>query len=118
MSKLSTKHVRWYAPEWLAAALFLFTLGVAAAILVSQSGPRVYRLSISGGNEEGLRHQIAERLAAESATHGVNFRLVATSGSREALDLVESRKLDAAFVQGGFDPCTPSSRSPVDRAPR
>ena len=104
MNKLSIKHVRWYAPEWVAAALFLLALGIAAAIFVSQSGPRVYRLSISGGNEEGLRHQIAERLAAESVIHGVTFRLVATSGSREALDLVESRKLDAAFVQGGFDP--------------
>jgi TRAP-type uncharacterized transport system substrate-binding protein len=79
-------------------------MGVAVAVLFSQTRPGRYRLSISGGSAEGLRHQIAERLAAEAAGHGLSFRMVATSGSREALDLVDARELDVAFVQGGLDP--------------
>ena len=100
----SRAHVRWYTREFIAAALCLAALGVAIAILFSQSRPRRFHLSISGGSAEGLRHQIAERLAADGVSHALSFRLVATSGSREALDLIKARKLDVAFVQGGLDP--------------
>jgi TRAP-type uncharacterized transport system substrate-binding protein len=98
------KRIRRYAREWIAAALCLTALAVAVGIFFSQSRPRRYRLLISGGSAEGLRHQIAERLAAEGASHGLSFGLVASSGSREVLDSLDARRLDVAFVQGGLDP--------------
>jgi hypothetical protein len=100
----SRKRIRWYAREWIAAALCLTALGVAVAVFFSQSRPRRYRLSISGGNAQGLRHQIAERLAVEAVRHGLGVQIVPSSGSREVLDLVEAHTLDLAFVQGGLDP--------------
>jgi len=104
MTTFSLNRLRWYAREWIAAALCLTALGIAATVFFSQSRPGRYRVSISGGSAEGLRHQIAERLAGEAVSHGVNFRLVAASGSREVLDRIEAHKLDVAFVQGGLDP--------------
>jgi hypothetical protein len=53
----SRKRIRWYAREWIAAASCLTALGVTVAVFFSQSRPRRYRLSISGGNARGLRHQ-------------------------------------------------------------
>ncbi|HEX3449136.1 MAG TPA: TAXI family TRAP transporter solute-binding subunit, partial [Isosphaeraceae bacterium] len=100
----SRKRIRWYAREWIAAALCLTALGVAVGVFFSQSRPRRYRLSISGGNAQGLRHQIAERLAVEAVRHGLGMQIVPSSGSREVLDLVEAHTLDLAFVQGGLDP--------------
>src|SRR5271156_4917621 len=104
MKTPSEKHIGWYTPERIAAGLCITLMGIAAAIFLSQSGQGRFALSISGGSSVGLRHQYTQRLAAESIRHGVSLSLVPTSGSREALDLVDARKLDIAFVQGGFDP--------------
>jgi len=103
MASFSMKRFRWYAREVIAAALCLTALGIAAAVFVSQIRPRWYRLTISGGSSEGLRSQIAERLADEARRHKLSLRLVPTAGSRETLDLIEARKLDLALVQGGLD---------------
>jgi TRAP-type uncharacterized transport system substrate-binding protein len=104
MATGSLKRVRWYAREWIAAGLCLAAVGIATAIYFSRSVRRPYRLSISGGSADGLRHQIAQQLATQGASHGLSFSLVATSGSRDALDLVDAHRLDVAFVQGGLDP--------------
>jgi TRAP-type uncharacterized transport system substrate-binding protein len=99
-----TKRFRLYAREVVAAALCLSALGVAAAVLASQIRPRSYNLSVSGGSFEGLRAQIAERLAEEARSHHLRLRVVPTVGSRETLDLIEAQKLDVGLVQGGLDP--------------
>ena len=77
---------------------------MAIAIYFSQSRARHYRLSMSAGSAEGLRHQIAERLSIEAVGHGLTLNLVSTTGSREVLDRLEAHQLDVAFVQGGLDP--------------
>jgi TRAP-type uncharacterized transport system substrate-binding protein len=59
---------------------------------------------MSGGSAEGLRHQIAKRLAGEAYQHGLSFTLSPASGSRDVLDQVDAHELDVAFVQGGLDP--------------
>src|SRR5437870_316459 len=100
----SLKRFRWYAREWVAAALFLTALGVAAGVFLARSSPRHYRLSITGGSVEGLRHQITVRLVEEAAAHGLTVRHVGTTGSWEALARVDTGQLDLALVQGGLDP--------------
>jgi TRAP-type uncharacterized transport system substrate-binding protein len=102
--QFSLKRIRWYAREWIAAVLCLTALGVAVLVFFSQSRTRLYRLSISGGSAQGLRHQIAERFAVEAVRHGLSTQLVPSSGSRRVLDLLEAHTLDLAFVQGGLDP--------------
>jgi TRAP-type uncharacterized transport system substrate-binding protein len=104
MTMFSMTRVRWYAREWIAAAFCLTAIAIAIVVFDSQSRPGRYGLSISGGSAEGLRHHIAERLAASGIAHGLSCQLVATSGSREVLDVVDTGQLDVAFVQGGLDP--------------
>jgi TRAP-type uncharacterized transport system substrate-binding protein len=108
MNSFPRKRFRLYAREVIAATLCLSALAIAAAVFFSQVRPRTYRLTISGGSSEGLRSQIAERLAEEARIHQLSLRLVPTAGSRETLDLIEARKLDLALVQGGLE----SSRHP------
>src|SRR5947199_6110949 len=98
------RRIRWYAREWLAAALFLTLVGVGVAALRDPLRPARYRLSISAGSVNGLRHRIAERLAEQAAGRGVILSVVGTSGSWEALDRLDSGRLDFALVQGGLDP--------------
>jgi TRAP-type uncharacterized transport system substrate-binding protein len=104
MAAFSFNRVRWYAREWIAAFLCLVALAVVVTVYFSESRPGQFALSISAGSSEGLRHQVAERLAIEGTGHGLEMRLEPTTGSREALDRVDARKLDVALVQGGLDP--------------
>jgi TRAP-type uncharacterized transport system substrate-binding protein len=97
------KRFRLHFREGLAAALCLSLFLVAAAVYFSSSRPKLYRLSISGGSPDGLRHQIAERLAAVARGHELILRVAGTTGSREALDQLEAHSLDVALVQGGLD---------------
>ncbi|GAC1471783.1 MAG: hypothetical protein NVSMB9_18310 [Isosphaeraceae bacterium] len=93
---------RRVAREWLAAVLGLVILATAAAFYFHESGRRVHRLTLSAGSREGLRYQIAERLAASAARKGVLLRLVTTTGSEQSLDRVEAGTIDLALVQGGL----------------
>jgi TRAP-type uncharacterized transport system substrate-binding protein len=100
----SFRRIRWYAREWIAAALFLALVALGAVLLRDQWRPVRYRLSISAGSVQGLRHRITERLAEQAETRGVSLAVVGTSGSWVALDRVEAGQLDFAMVQGGLDP--------------
>ncbi len=95
--------IRRVAREWVAAALGLSALAVAAAVYFVETAPVTYRLTITAGRSEGLRHQIAAHLAAVVRSRGVILRLVETTGSESALDRVNSGALDLALVQGGLD---------------
>ena len=96
--------IRWYTREWAAAAIFLALVVAGAAIYRSQWRPSSYRLVISAGSVNGLRHRFAERLAEDAAARGLGLRIVGTRGSLEASSLVDSGELDLALVQGGLDP--------------
>lgn len=98
------KRIRKVGREWLAALLGLTALGAAVVVYVRENRTPAYRLTISAGSPQGLRHQIAERLAADAGRRLVRLRVVGTSGSREALDRVEAGTLDLALVQGGLGP--------------
>jgi len=94
---------RRVAKEWVAAALGLSALAVAAGVYFFESRPVTYRLTITAGSTRGLRHQIAEHLAAVVRGRGVVVSVVPTAGSEEALDRVNAGSLDLALVQGGLD---------------
>lgn len=99
---VSIGRFRRVAPEWLAAVLGVAALAAAAAVYLHGSGRVTYRLAISAGSRVGLRHQIAQHLAAAAARRGIRLRLVPTSGSEDALDRLETGALDLALVQGGL----------------
>src|SRR5262245_28753781 len=86
---------------------FLATLGLVAvvttvALLVYT--PRIPRrsLTLTAGSQSGLRHQMGLALTKEAGPYGLDFELVATAGSEEALEQVDAGKIDVALVQGGL----------------
>ncbi len=75
---------------------------VVIAFLAVRSGTRGARYAISGGSAAGIRHHFAEVLAEESAEQGLRLRVVATSGSLDALHRLSAGLLDFALIQGGL----------------
>ena len=94
---------RRVAKEWVAAALGLTAIAVAAVVFFHESRPVAYRLTITAGSPEGLRHQMAERLKAVARRRGVLLKVVGASGSTDALERLNAGSLDLALVQGGLD---------------
>lgn len=86
----------------LAVCILLALLGVAA-YFVYDIMPRQYALSITGGDILSNRHFLAKTLQEEAAGNGVSLQVKPTSGSQEALQLLEEGKLDLAFIQGGLN---------------
>jgi TRAP-type uncharacterized transport system substrate-binding protein len=64
--------------------------------------PHTYALSITGGSITGNRHYLAKVLQEEAGAYGIQLHITPTDGSYEALEMVNSGKLDLAFVQGGL----------------
>src|SRR4051794_13034180 len=51
-----------------------------------------------------MRHRCAIGMVSEARRHGVHIDMTPTAGTKEALDRVDSGRLQVALVQGGFDP--------------
>ncbi len=86
----------------------LAILGVAALSLgtffaLHEPRERPVRLRMTAGQDGGTRHRIALALQREAAHRAIAIELQAMVGSGEALQAVESGRVDAAFVQGGLD---------------
>ena len=47
--------------RWLAPLAGLAALALALYFAFHSAGPRSYRLSVTAGNEAGMRHRLAER---------------------------------------------------------
>lgn len=85
----------------LAALAVLVLLGVALHF-VYEIIPRTYNLRITGGDVLSNRHFLARSLQAEALPRGVGLQVVPVHGSKEALEDLETGKLDLAFIQGGL----------------
>ena len=84
---------------------------LAIALLLGLAGkfaydlyPRHYALSISGGGMLTKSHYLAKILQEEASRQRITLTINPTAGSFEALNDVNSGKLDLALVQGGIDP--------------
>src|SRR5262245_18668489 len=88
--------------KWVAPAVAIATLAFAAYMYFHRPTQKSYRLSLTAGNPVGTRHQLAQRLQKDAPQRGLEFTLEPSKGSEESLDWVNSRKIDAALVQGGL----------------
>jgi TRAP-type uncharacterized transport system substrate-binding protein len=87
----------------LLAILGVAALCLAAFFAVHQPQERSIRLRMTAGQEAGTRHRIAQALRREAARRSLVIELYEVTGSEEALQAVESGRIDAAFVQGGLE---------------
>jgi TRAP-type uncharacterized transport system substrate-binding protein len=78
-------------------------LGFAAFFAFHQPREGTVGLRMTAGQEGGTRHRIAQALRREANRRGIAIELQAMAGSDEALQAVESGRVDAALVQGGLD---------------
>lgn len=82
--------------------LIVLLLGFAAKFTYELI-PRHFNLSMTGGGLLSNRHHLAKILSEEALQHDVSIRVKPTSGSIQAMELVDTGKLDLAFIQGGLD---------------
>ena len=83
--------------------VIVFLLLALASKFAYELLPRHYNLSLTGGGLLSNRHHLAKILSEESNQQNVSIRVTPTSGSIQALDLVDEGKLDLAFIQGGLE---------------
>lgn len=62
----------------------------------------VARLMVSAGRNVTRRHEIALNLQQTARQNGIEFNLISTAGSEEALRLVENGELDLAIITSGI----------------
>src|SRR5262245_52989846 len=88
--------------DGLLALLGLGALGAAAWLMLWRSEVPRQSLTITAGSASGLRHSFAVALARESRDYGLDFDLVPTAGSEQALEDVEAGRIQVALIQGGL----------------
>jgi TRAP-type uncharacterized transport system substrate-binding protein len=82
--------------------LIVLLLGLAAKFAYELL-PRHFNLSLTGGGLLSNRHHLAKILSEEAGQQHLSIRVMPTTGSIQAMDLVDAGKLDMAFIQGGLD---------------
>ncbi len=85
------------------AILGVSALGLAAFYALYKPRELPVRLLMTAGQERGARHRNAQMLQRAAANRALTIELRPMAGSDEALEALESRRVDAAFVQGGLD---------------
>lgn len=83
--------------------IMIFLLLGLAAKFAYELMPRHFNLSLTGGGLLSNRHHLAKILSEEAGQQHLSIRVLPTSGSIQAMDLVDAGKLDLAFIQGGLD---------------
>jgi len=67
-------------------------------------------LTMSGGDILGNRHQLAMAMRDGGSKVGLHINVRPIAGTFSILDAVDSRSIDAAFIQGGLDAPRPNVR--------
>jgi TRAP-type uncharacterized transport system substrate-binding protein len=88
--------------KWAAPVAGLTALALAFYLYFRSPKEPVYILRATAGDALGMRHRLAQALKTELAEQGIRLEPYGTKGSEEALDLVNSRTLDVALIQGGL----------------
>jgi TRAP-type uncharacterized transport system substrate-binding protein len=89
--------------DGLLAVLGVACCGIAALFALYEAREQPVRLRMTAGHEGGTRHRIAQALRRQAAHRAIAIELEAMAGSDEAIQAVESGRVDAALVQGGLD---------------
>jgi TRAP-type uncharacterized transport system substrate-binding protein len=87
---------------WIAPIVGLSALAVALFFFFHTPGQRPHTLSITAGQNQTTRHQVALELRKAGTSFGIHMDIRETAGSEDALDRVNAGKLDLALVQGGL----------------
>src|SRR5262245_2745973 len=98
------KRLTRFVFRWLAPITGLAALGISLYLYFHSPAPKSYRVRVTAGNELGMRHQLALRLQKEAADRNLEFDVIPCAGSEQALDWVNTRKVDVALVQGALSP--------------
>jgi TRAP-type uncharacterized transport system substrate-binding protein len=88
--------------KWLAPAVGIAALGLAAFFYFHTPRERAFHLTMTAGNPANTRYQVTEALNPELKSCGLNLETKYSRGSEDALDLVNRGEIDCAFVQGGL----------------
>lgn len=95
------KRIRKLVRDWVAAVVGLTALAVGLLLYAREPRRQTFDYRMTAGSFQGRRHQIAKRLAAGTLPE-VRIKLIQTSGSKEALELMGAKELDLALIQGGL----------------
>src|SRR5262245_29015603 len=93
-----------FAWKWLVPLVGLTGLALAFFFYFHAPREHSYHLSLTAGNEAGMRHRLAERFRTEVAARRLTVDLRPSLGSEQALDWVNNRTVDVALVQGSLNP--------------
>jgi TRAP-type uncharacterized transport system substrate-binding protein len=100
----STRTRKIQPERWLSGLGLLAVL--AASIWLAwnaRGGPsRTYHLNVTGGRLPSPKQRLAEILARESSSRGVQLTLTESEGSVRTIDRVSEGSIDVALVQGGL----------------
>jgi TRAP-type uncharacterized transport system substrate-binding protein len=99
---LARTKLTWLLWTWLPPAAGIAALALACFFYFHSPRPRRYDLTLTAGNARGMRQHLAVRLAEESARRQVALEVRPSAGSGQALDWVNSHRVDVALVQGGL----------------
>jgi TRAP-type uncharacterized transport system substrate-binding protein len=87
---------------WIAPFMGLAALAVALFLYFYTPGQRTNVLSLTAGQKQTTRNQVALALQNAGTTFGIQMEIHECAGSEDALDRVNAGKLDLALVQGGL----------------
>jgi TRAP-type uncharacterized transport system substrate-binding protein len=93
-----------FAWKWAAPLAGVAALALAFFFYFYSPGDKRYHLRITAGNKIGMRHQLGLNLQNEVAHHHCALEFFPSVGSEQALDWVDTRKVDLALVQGALSP--------------
>ncbi len=93
--------VAWFR-ALIATSLGVLILCFGGYYLLSRPSLPTGSLTLTAGRATGQRHHLAEMLVEHGRSLGREVRLIETAGSEEALDRVDSGRIDAALIQGGL----------------
>lgn len=97
-----THPIAWLARHWaLAAAVLLVACGALGYSLAAPAPPRMIRIAV-GTDPDSAYTRAAAAYAQRLEATGFRVRRIPTRGSVENLELLRTRQVDVAIVQGGI----------------
>src|SRR3954452_7217669 len=105
-----TRHVPRIMPKlvwrrgrgWLALALAIVGLGIAAVLLMTGSDRRSMHVTVTAGVNDTTRGAVGAALVGELVARGIDARLVETRATADQVADVEAGSIDFALVSATY----------------